>query len=139
MKSLIIEAQRLQKLAGINEIKVVPASLQNLFGDFSHEGAIKKTDSINRFARTISELIEIVESYEGYTYKREIDIAEIFNYDGMNDIEDGDTFYTGPSESVKIFKSLPSTFIVSHNMNDMISYEINKTGDTTFKYKIISK
>ena len=136
MKQFIKEAQRLQKLAGITEAKVVPSSYNysKLFADFSANDS--KTDIINRFARTLAELLRITSEYMTPNENNEftdLHIDEVFSYGGMDDIEDGDEFYAGPNESLKTFQSLPKTFTVSNNMNDDIeSWQITKTGPIAF-------
>ena len=136
MKQFIKEAQRLQKLAGITEAKVVPSSYNysKLFADFSADNP--KTDIINRFARTIAELLRITSEYRNPNENNEftnIHIGEVFGYGGMDDIEDGDNFYTGPNESLKTFQSLPKTFTVNNNMDDPTeSWKITKIGPSSF-------
>ena len=142
-KQFIIEAQRLQKLAGITEAKITPQSLVNsdLFADFS--GNSSRRRPVDRFARTIAELLEILSENRDLNKNPEftdVHIDDVFGYEGMDDIEDGNEFYAGPNESLEIFQSLPKSFKVSHNIdsdNNIMSWEITKTGFGSFNANAI--
>ena len=63
----------------------------------------------------------------------EIDIPGYFDV-----YEDGDDFYAGPTEALKLFQVLPNKFVVTNNMNDVDeSFEITKTGPDSFIAKEI--
>ena len=90
--------------------------------------ALESYDSLeSRFARSIS---EIAREYE---HMEEIDIPGYFDV-----YEDGDDFYAGPTEALKLFQVLPNKFVVTNNMNDVNeSFEITKTGPDSFIAKEI--
>ena len=113
------EFRRMQKLAGlINESQL---SETKLFADFSLES--ESDNSLeSRFARSISEVAR------EYDYIDNIDIPGYFDV-----YEDGDDFYAGPTEALKLFQVLPNEFVVTNNMDDVDeSFEITKTGPDSF-------
>jgi hypothetical protein len=97
-----------------------------LFADFSVES--ESDNSIkSRFARSMSEVAR------EYDHLDNIEIPRFFD-----EYENGDTFYAGPTESLRFFQTLPKEFVVTNNMNNVDeSFMITKTGDDSFIAKEI--
>jgi hypothetical protein len=134
MKSYITEAQRLQKLAGITEARVVPVGIkQTIFADYSHnttENSIKV-----KLARNLCELI-YGEGDENGT------IDSLFYDAEMEDLEYGnDDFYANKEEALAAFKSLPTTFTITNNRDGdekMHKAIITKTGPESWSAEVIN-
>ena len=150
------EFRRMQKLAGLinesqlsetklfadfNEKELIYQQLEDLQDELMYETdperkkeieakieALESYDSLeSRFARSISEIAR------EYDYIDNIDIPGYFDV-----YEDGDDFYAGPTEALKLFQVLPNKFVVTNNMNDVDeSFEITKTGPDSFIAKEI--
>ena len=97
-----------------------------LWADF-RSGSTHNSDE-SRFARTMSELLS------AFRPSSNITLDELFDDGEMRDVQDGDPFYAGPTESLRIFRSLPEHFIVSNNIQGSYieSYKITKTGPNSF-------
>ena len=106
----------------INENELIYQQLEDLQDELMYETdperkkeieakieALESYDSLeSRFARSIS---EIAREYE---HMEEIDIPGYFDV-----YEDGDDFYAGPTEALKLFQVLPNEFVVTNNMDDV--------------------
>ncbi len=117
-----------------SEIRIEKPGYKELFADYTVDNT--DTSIKSRFARTMSETLNILDLGPGESYK--LEITSLFSEEGMNQIQDGDEFYAGPQESLEFFKKLPKTFLITHNMNeDNESFEITKTGEDSFVAKSI--
>ena len=115
-----------------SEIKVEKPGYRELYADFSKES--KDNSLASRFARSMSEALELLYDYEE---NNELTINDLFSEE-MEEIQDGDKFYAGPGESLEFFKTLPKTFSITNNMDeDDKSFEITKTGEDSFSVKLI--
>tara|TARA_Y100000034_G_C6713147_1_gene315132 strand:- start:350 stop:724 length:375 start_codon:yes stop_codon:yes gene_type:complete len=98
---------------------------EQLFADFSFDGSDNSLET--RFARTMSEELHSFGPSPNMT------ISGLFSDGEMRDVQDGDDFYAGPTESLEIFNSLPEQFIITNNINrDKESFKVTKTGDDSF-------
>jgi hypothetical protein len=129
----------LKKTTNTNEAKVIPSNYgQPLFADFSYDES--KKDFLSKFARTLAELV-YEEAVARENRDNSIKLSNLLNYEELADIQDGDDFYTSPDESSVIFKRLPKTFILKHNLDgddNIESWEITKTDSDSFNAKIVT-
>ena len=96
---------------------------EQLFADFGGSDNSLET----RFARTMSEELHSFGPSPNMT------ISGLFSDGEMRDVQDGDDFYAGPTESLEIFNSLPEQFIITNNIDgDKESFKVTKTGDDSF-------
>tara|TARA_R100000030_G_C3188772_1_gene107804 strand:+ start:101 stop:616 length:516 start_codon:yes stop_codon:yes gene_type:complete len=103
---------------------------ETIFANFRSgvgEGSLKE-----KFARTMSETLHLWDYWN--LGERSIKISELFDEGEMESIRGGDPegFYAGEEESLRVFKSLPSEFYVSNNIEGEETFKIIKTGEDSF-------
>jgi|694.fasta_scaffold03317_27 hypothetical protein len=147
LKQFLVK-NKLTENSKLNDVKIYPGNTgqfhslnpftlltkKTLFADFIYRVGGNNSDDINsRFARSISELLNLLKRTNTLQGTHTID--DIFEYEEMNDVEDGDESYASSAESLAFFQKLPLhfKFIVTHNINGYNeSFEITKIGSNSF-------
>jgi len=100
---------------------------EQLFADFKggSDNSLK-----TRFARTMSDELHSFGPSSNMT------ISGLFSDGEMRNVQDGDDFYAGPTESLEIFNSLPEQFIITNNIDNEETFYITKNGGENFSARI---
>ncbi len=108
---------------------------EKIIADF---GFNSKNTAENKFGRTMSEMLHLMEYHHGATKVDDLTLDELFEGE-LEDITDNDEFYAGPETVKFIFKHLPKKFIIENNIDgNPESFLITKTEENTFSAKLIN-